>query len=597
MAVEEQRKGLRGSLAMSDKSGASMDELGAHAAELKEELEGMGVAAGENANVIIDAFQDMAARSGKSTEELTKLTEEMVYAGKAVPGGVGAITSGFQMMEMGMIRARNPMVMMIRQTGLMTGSAKEVASALTKMATAGKLEEVMHLGEQAIGKMSEKMKAAPQTFNGVIESIKTIRENMFEAMGLPVLEALTPPLNALKHYFMDNREEIEKFAHSIGEKVGKWVLAAVDKIKEGFRYLQLHFDEIKDAITSGFETAKSVVEFILAHKEEIAIAFGANMAVKGAVSVGGAVSTAASVAGAIGEAGGAGGIAGLAKAVGGLVNPTTLAVVAVTALGVAAYQWKGLTDDLKENTVQQASTIKNHFISMASDTNKWTAATAEDMETMRQKGLLAAQGLGDAGLAGQINDLYKKAMEGHEAVRKLMEPFEEAGNAAPTAGPAGVGSKTSADEMNAYADQLEAAGNGMAGAINMAASAHSDAAIKSQASYLAHSTNLQNALLSSSTLTGEGFDALIKTLEVMSPELAAKLKGAREAMGVGAPAGTAGTHEKPPAPAVNMPGAHITIKQDFRDQDPDRVAMVFQRDLMRAATATRQSKLAGVFGF
>ena len=98
-------------------------------------------------------------------------------------------------------------------------------------------------------------------------------------------------------------------------------------------------------------------------------------------------------------------------------------------------------------------------------------------------------------------------------------------------------------------------------------------------------------------MTGEGFDALIKTLEVMSPELAAKLKGAREAMGLPPPGVTTPTDHKPPAPVVNMPGAHITIKQDFRDQDPDRVALVFQRDLMRAATATRQSKLAGVFGF
>jgi hypothetical protein len=597
-AVEDQRKGLRGVLAMGDTTGASMEQLGDRAASLKDELEEMGVAAGENADVIINSFQELAARSGKSEEALKELTSQMVYAGKAVPGGLQAITSGFEMMEMGMVRARNPLVMMIKQTGLMTGTAKQVAAALTKMAQAGRVEEVMKLGEQAIGRMSDKMKAAPASFGGVIESIKTMRENLFETLGLPVLDALIPPLNQLKHYFMDNREEIEKFAHTIGTKVGEWVKAAAEKIKEGFQYLQTHADEIESAISTAFNGAKAVIDFILAHKEEIAIAFGAKMAVQGAGAIGSVVSGAMSLAGGLGEAGEAAGAVGtigkLAAGAASLVNPVTAATAAVAALGIAAYQYKGMLDDLDEDSKQRARTILDHFHSMSQDTGTWTQAMRDDMEKTRQEGLLLAQKLGDAGLAGKMNEMAEAATKGHEGLRKIMEPFETAAKAIPAAPDATGAAMPGA--VDAYTSQLEASGDAMANAINQAAAAHSDAAIRSQASYIAHSARLQDALLSSSTLTSQGFDELIKTLEVMSPELAARLKGARESLGVAAPGEKPATGEKPPGAVIHMPGAHINIHQDFRDQDPDRVALVFQRDLVRAATATRQSKLAGVFG-
>jgi hypothetical protein len=43
-------------------------------------------------------------------------------------------------------------------------------------------------------------------------------------------------------------------------------------------------------------------------------------------------------------------------------------------------------------------------------------------------------------------------------------------------------------------------------------------------------------------------------------------------------------------------GQVFNIKQDFRDQDPDRVAVVFQRDISRAAENRLMARTVPAFG-
>ena len=54
--------------------------------------------------------------------------------------------------------------------------------------------------------------------------------------------------------------------------------------------------------------------------------------------------------------------------------------------------------------------------------------------------------------------------------------------------------------------------------------------------------------------------------------------------------------EETKPPSINFNNTKITIQQDFRNQDPDRVAVVFQRDLARAAVRRIQSGRAVPFG-
>lgn len=56
-----------------------------------------------------------------------------------------------------------------------------------------------------------------------------------------------------------------------------------------------------------------------------------------------------------------------------------------------------------------------------------------------------------------------------------------------------------------------------------------------------------------------------------------------------------GERKKPPAPVIDMRGSRIEIRQDFRDADPDRIALQLMNDLAREAESRSQSPYAPAF--
>jgi hypothetical protein len=297
--MQEQEKAIRGVLAMIDEEGASMEDLSSEAHELNEQFAELGETTGASKGDIVAAFDEMAERTGLATKDVAQLTEEMANAGKAVPGGVGAISSGFSNLASGIIRARNPVVQMIAATGLLHGTAKQVAAQMTKMSP----DKAMQLGIDAVEKMGNKMKGLPLTFTELVTSLKTIREEIFESLGAPILKALGGPLDRLRGYFADHKEMVQHWAEVVGDKVGEWVTEAADKIQEGFEYLQDHAEEIKAAFSEGARDVKAAVQFILDHKTGIAEAFAAKQLAGPLLGAAGGLSKAVGLPGMLGGGG------------------------------------------------------------------------------------------------------------------------------------------------------------------------------------------------------------------------------------------------------------------------------------------------------
>lgn len=63
----------------------------------------------------------------------------------------------------------------------------------------------------------------------------------------------------------------------------------------------------------------------------------------------------------------------------------------------------------------------------------------------------------------------------------------------------------------------------------------------------------------------------------------------------GARGAPTGERKKPPAPVIDMRGSKIEIKQDFRDADPDRIALQLMNDLAREAESRTQSPFSPAF--
>jgi methyl-accepting chemotaxis protein len=333
--MEEQEKAIRGVLAMIDEEGASLEELGGEAHELNESFAELAETTGQAKGDVVAAFDEMAERTGLATKDVEQLTEQMANAGKAVPGGISALSTGFSNLSSGIIRARNPIVQMISATGMLAGTAKQVAAQMTKMSP----EQAMQLGIDAVEKMGAKMKGLPLTFNELVTSLKTMREEIFESLGAPILKALGGPLDRLRGYFQDHKEAIEAFASTVGDKVGEWIGEAADKIQEGFEYLQDHAEQIKEAFSKGAHDVKAVVDFILAHKAAIAEAFAAGkilQAAPGVANVGTAAATgAADAIGGLFSKGLSASVTELGEAVAAAFDPVTLAAEAVAAVALA----------------------------------------------------------------------------------------------------------------------------------------------------------------------------------------------------------------------------------------------------------------------
>lgn len=569
-SAQSQQKSIAGVLAMTDKTGKSFEDLTKDAEEYHEKLEQMGIAAGVATSETLDAFEMIAARSEKPAEAIMELTGQMTLASKALPGGMGALSSAFRDLESGFIRPKNAVVQLIKMTGTAVGSQKQIAKHMTAMFAAGKQEEVFKLAETAMDKMATKMKNAPLTYDQLITSLKDIRETIFKDMGTPLIEALGKPLGQLKKYISDHREEIGKFAHMVGEKAGEWVLQAAEKIKEGFSYIQTHADEIEESIKKGVAIAKGVVEFILAHKEEIAIAFGAKMlapsiaegaktgmALGSAALSGGRLIGAASGGLTVGEGGLAAASVGTAAAAG--IAALALADVAIIAL--LAYQIHGLIKDIKEEKdADKDARIAALQLAAA------TGDTSAGFQEIRDKLVLT-----NPELATMANSLLAQA-----ETQRQANSAAEAAAAQQLALIDAQGGRASNEQYAQLARMYQAGGEGVKNLI-------------------AHGVQAADGM-------GDAFAALTYTFDDSGQSLVDRIKSFDKSLGSALQSEVditkaqakpfVATNQAPPM--QDFRGSTFNIKQDFRDADPDNVALVFRRDLVNAAYNPIQGRGGGV---
>jgi hypothetical protein len=92
------------------------------------------------------------------------------------------------------------------------------------------------------------------------------------------------------------------------------------------------------------------------------------------------------------------------------------------------------------------------------------------------------------------------------------------------------------------------------------------------------------AFLAANTEVAGGLDAMAELLLSSGSQFAGfaqQLKGKTAA---------------PPAPKISMPGAKITVNQNFRKADPDNVAIVLKRDLARRVERRTGARYSGIFG-
>jgi hypothetical protein len=520
VAEAQQVKVMSGVLSMVDGAGNSMENIKAYAADLHEELDKMGREAGVSTDAINEAFMMVEERTTLSSEKVKDLVGDMAEVGKVTRGGLQGLSQGFMMMEMGMVKAKNPVVQLVAATHLLKGNAHAVAAQMQKMSPA----EQMKLGEEAITKMSEKLKQGGSKLMdmGMLKaSFAGTKEMFFETMGKPMLDKLLPPLNQLKDFLASNEEALTAFADKVGQTMGQ-VIEFLENVTKGiYQGLVENWDGIRAAYDEIFGDWQAAWSYASTSTDGVQTTF------------------------------------------------------------------KDITKSLIEAFVEIS-----RYLKAAAE----VAMDANDLVHGRTAGTTQMQ-IQDKSMLekGQNVSSPKSSVEFDEAARKYRALALDAGASAAEVDDYIVRVRQMHDENMQGAENAKAAlGSGNYQAFNeyigLAIKNNSDGATQYALSLVAASKDAQQALMSGAIHIEGGMDALMQVIKEKSPELARTLAN------VNNPIKSQGGI-KPAGSVVNFNGGQtFHIKQDFKNEDPDRIAFVFRRDVVKSAEARRQSRMGSPFG-
>lgn len=578
--LEEQKKSLAGAISMVEKGEMSFGELAGAADEMNEKFEALAIQTGNTKESMLDAFEMIASRSTRSAAEVEEMTGKMAVAAKNLPGGLAAMSAAWRDMETGMMRPKNAIVQLMRQTGVVEGGAKKVAKALNAMLQGDQKEKVFDLAERAIDRMAAKMKDAPLTFDQLMVSLKGTREAFYETMGAPMVAALVPELEHLKAYLQEHREEIEQLAHTMGEKVGQWVKLAAEDIKEGFEYLQDHAQDIEDALKSGAGAMKDAIAFLAEHRDLIMGLAAAQFIGKPMIGAVGAIASAAPGAGAmLGSA--------IGKGAFGMAAPGALGATAGAGALAAAdvIAWQAANE-------QMGKLEQETGLSFGRLVENWVGGFEQIFKASDRMSNITA-------IARRIADSATQVDTADESMKHFIDSLERSGEEAVAAGDmteaayrkvmeqANAQAETHARLANAMGS-FEGAANNVFGAQGMAVGMGM--------------SKITSAFHEATTANAKEADAAARRILTANNTLRVALAGAagtvEEALkklhGL-ADSATGGAEVK--LPPINFGPSTFHIHQDFRQQDPDRVATMFERDITRRATNRIASRFSVPFSF
>lgn len=203
MEQQKQVKQLAATFATLDQAGTSMSALGVLAKEVEADMGDLALKTGVTGDDLVATFNNVIERGGKTVDQAEALTEAMALAGRVAPGGMMALGEGFEQIQMGIVKAKNPIVGLISATGTLKGSAKDVAKEMQKMS----MEKQMETAETAIKKMAEKAKELPMTFAQSKVVLDEVRDNLLETAGAPLTKAFSKAVLHFKELFINAQGE------------------------------------------------------------------------------------------------------------------------------------------------------------------------------------------------------------------------------------------------------------------------------------------------------------------------------------------------------------------------------------------------------
>lgn len=506
-------------------------------------------------------------------------TREMAKVANVLGTSVETIGGQFAFMEEGALKVKSQMFQLLQPTGIFEHSTGKVSEWWSKLTNESRAD----LLAQGLEKLSGRMEQAAPTFKDTVTQLDNVWDTVKERLGDALIGPLQPQIQKLEKALSGSSKEFDHYAEELGTHVGEWVQEAADTVQSGFKFIEEHEAEIGADIKEAWQFAKEVMEFIIAHKEVLA-ALAVGKTVAGSELGKGAFNAVSGAAGLVKNAGAASSEAGGAFGAAALGGTAVAAVAFTAAIGasiLALQQWDQLmavTGGGKSETQFNFEAVQTRIQQMidAPDASSWGKQQQEQFDHMRENLVHLSEELGQDGRAA--GELADRAYAAHHALREMVAPIDKAAEALA--------------QMSQGADkdwsQQDAAVAAISDGFSNAATAHNVAAQQYVANLLAGSTSLQTAFLQSSNMSAEGFNSLADMLQGSAKEFAEQLR---------VKAGLVGGAAKEVKPTVNFNGGQsFKIQQDFRDQDPDRIAVLFRQDVLKSAERRLQATTSNAFG-
>lgn len=559
--------------------GTGIENAITSAQDLGDRLDDIAIKAGVSGDALGGAFQTILERTGASAQGIASASseiEKLAVVSAKLGKDVGGISLEYSGMTEGMLKTKGQLFQLLESTGIFGKTTKGAAEAWAGL-TDAKRAELLSYG---LDKLSGQMAKMPPTFAEAEAGFENMMRIGREKIGEPLIRELTPALQDVAKEMIELGPDIDDIGKALAKEVGGGIREGGRLMKEALGWVKEHKGEIAKEIGDAAKTLKSVVEFVIANKEVIGVAFGAKTAMPLLKPAAGAIGA----IGGIASAGANGGLAQFGSGMTGAAGAATslgILAVAIAALGAIAYAEATLISGLKEQWDDHNESLRK-LSEMADRGDENTADAAKTMADLDE-----AAGRMTPALRGFYNELSHTAAGVRALQAKVAKDDSEMLRKQIALGSKNALQGTGVSDYDEQAKTEQGARNQEAILLNAYNQAMQSG--NTQMATLAAQTIAQGDLVGKAFLTAN--DQVEGGLNAMADLLLAS--GGQFA---GFAASLKGKAAAPPGPKILMPGAKITVNQDFRNKDPDAVAIAFKRDIAKAAERRTSARYTGLFG-
>jgi len=238
---------LESVLSLYDRQNRSMQQMRDTASELHEHFKQVAIRTGFSA----DKFESIAeslARTSVPADKLAALSEKLQLVGRGAPGGgIRLAESIARFAEFGQLGRRDELGPILAKSGLIVTKAKDLAGQIREInmymrKMPNMTEETrVKIATAAVEKYYDRMKAGldmKPTFSMLTTSFSTIANQVFLEAGKTLLDGLIPGLTQIRDKFIEDQYVIYEAARRAADYVARIFMNVTD-------YIVAHWDQIE----------------------------------------------------------------------------------------------------------------------------------------------------------------------------------------------------------------------------------------------------------------------------------------------------------------------------------------------------------------